>query len=200
MHRPGACRMWVLAVHAAQAPARYALEDWCGCRWRASAPILASRFGRCSSKPPMASGCLACSSSCPANEQPQDQSGAAAEVGEAGPWAAVVRLADRVGIIHAGRLVEELPGERLATAGRGRLVAAFRSPELTRRGAQALHARGIDAHVQQTSLTSMTPAAVGSPDQVATHLVEAGAPPMYLGVEHEDLEEHFLRITGGSGT
>lgn len=112
----------------------------------------------------------------------------------------VARLADRVGIIHAGRLIEELPGERLATAGRGRLVAAFRSLELAQRGAQALHARGIDAHVRQASLVSMTPAAVESPDQVATHLVEAGAPPVYLGIEHEDLEEHFLRITGGDRT
>ncbi len=112
----------------------------------------------------------------------------------------VARLADRVGIIHAGRLVEELPGEHLATAGRDRLAATFRSPELAQRGAQALHGRGIDAHVQQASLISMTPAAVESPDRIAAHLVEAGAPPMSLRVEHEDLEEHFLRITGGDRT
>lgn len=112
----------------------------------------------------------------------------------------VARLADQVGIIHAGRLVEVLPGERLATAGRARLVAAFRNPELAQRGAQALLARGIGAQVQQTSLISMTAAAVEAPDQVATALVGAGAPPVSLGVEHEDLEEHFLRITGGDRT
>lgn len=31
---------------------------------------------------------------------------------------------------------------------------------------------------------------------MATHLVEAGGPPTYIGVECEDLEKHFLRLTG----
>jgi ABC-2 type transport system ATP-binding protein len=46
------------------------------------------------------------------------------------------------------------------------------------------------------SLVSTAPDAVQRPDRVATHLVEAGAPPTYLGIEREDLEQHFLRLTG----
>jgi ABC-2 type transport system ATP-binding protein len=107
----------------------------------------------------------------------------------------VAKLADRVGIIHAGHLIEELSSERLGAAGRERLVSTFRSPELARRGAEALHARGIDAQAHQMSLVSTAPDAVQRPDRVATHLVEAGAPPTYLGIEREDLEQHFLRLT-----
>jgi hypothetical protein len=57
-----------------------------GCRGRASARSSRRCSGTCSSKPPMASGCLTCSSSCPSNAEPHDPSGAAAEVGRVGPW------------------------------------------------------------------------------------------------------------------
>lgn len=52
--------------------------------------------------------------------------------------AEAARRADRVGIIHAGRLVRELPGDRLGTVGGQRLVAEFRTAELGRRAAVAL--------------------------------------------------------------
>jgi hypothetical protein len=37
--------------------------------------------------------------------------------------------------------------------------------------------------------------AVEAPDEVAALLVRAGTPPVRLAVEHEDLEDHFLRLT-----
>ena len=41
------------------------------------------------------------------------------------------------------------------------------------------------------------PRCVEAPDEVARVLVAAGTPPTRLAVEQEDLEEHFLRFTGG---
>jgi ABC-2 type transport system ATP-binding protein len=40
------------------------------------------------------------------------------------------------------------------------------------------------------------PHALAAPDEVARVLVAAGAPPTRLAVEQEDLEQHFLRLTG----
>ena len=57
----------------------------------------------------------------------------------------VAKLADRVGIIHAGHLLEELSSDRLGDSGRERLVSTFRSPEFARCGAEVLNAWGIDA-------------------------------------------------------
>ena len=107
----------------------------------------------------------------------------------------VARLADRVVIIHDGRLVEELSGERLRSSGDERLVSTFRSAELARRGAAALSAHGLDAHADRSTVVSTEAEAVRCPDRVARLLVEAGAPPTSLGVEREDLEGYFLRLT-----
>jgi ABC-2 type transport system ATP-binding protein len=42
------------------------------------------------------------------------------------------------------------------------------------------------------------PRAVAAPDEVASVLVAAGTPPIRLAVEQEDLEQHFLRLTGST--
>ncbi len=107
----------------------------------------------------------------------------------------VARLADRVGIIHGGRLIAELSGERLHSSGGERLVSTFRTAELACRGAAALSAHGLEARAEQTTVVSTEAGAVHGPDRVATLLVEAGAPPTSLAVEREDLERYFLRLT-----
>ncbi|MDQ1288108.1 MAG: transporter ATP-binding protein [Actinomycetota bacterium] len=109
----------------------------------------------------------------------------------------VARLADRIGIIHDGRLLEQLDGERLGEAGAPRFEAAFRTPELAVRALDVLTAWGLTAGLgpDGTSITSESPKATDAPDDVATRLVEAGAPPTSLGVTHEDLEQLFLRLT-----
>jgi ABC-2 type transport system ATP-binding protein len=112
----------------------------------------------------------------------------------------VARLADRVGIIHSGRLVAELSGEHLTACGRERLVVRFRTPELTARAASALRGQGVEVEVEGTTLSSTSPAAISDPDDVVTRLVGAGAPPTYLAVEREDLEQLFLRLTEAAAT
>lgn len=119
----------------------------------------------------------------------------------------VARLADRVGIIHRGHLVEELDGERLSTGGE-RLVATFRTPDLAGRAVEALRGSGIAAearsdaaagsHPGTVALTSAAEVAVRRPDDVITLLVRAGVAPTSFGVESDDLEEVFLRLTTGA--
>ena len=109
----------------------------------------------------------------------------------------VARLADRVGIIHAGRLLEELSRDRLDAAAGERFVARFPAPEQARAGVAALSAVGVGASADGCALVSTSPEAIAQPDRIATRLVTSGAAPTYLAVEHEDLEEYFLRLTGG---
>jgi ABC-2 type transport system ATP-binding protein len=48
-----------------------------------------------------------------------------------------------------------------------------------------------------TTLVLTEPRALESPDVIATLLVNAGTPPVRLAVVQEDLEQYFLRLTGG---
>jgi ABC-2 type transport system ATP-binding protein len=109
----------------------------------------------------------------------------------------VARLADRVSIIHQGRLIEELSADRLRAAEHQRLVSAVRDPALVGRAAHALRAADLNVEVQGTRLICTDDRAVQRPEQVATLLVQAGTPPSYLALEREDLEQHFLRLTDG---
>ena len=112
----------------------------------------------------------------------------------------VSRLADRVGIIHQGRLVEELSADRLRVARHQRLVSAVRDPAQAGQAARALRAADLDVEVQGTRLICTGDRAVQQPEQVATLLVQAGTPPSYLALERENLEQHFLRLTDGGAS
>jgi ABC-2 type transport system ATP-binding protein len=109
----------------------------------------------------------------------------------------VARLADRVGIIHQGRLIEELSADRLRAAGHQRLVSSVRDPAAASHAARALRAANLNVEVQGTRLISADDRAIQQPEQVAVLLVEAGTPPAYLALEREDLEQRFLRLTDG---
>jgi ABC-2 type transport system ATP-binding protein len=41
------------------------------------------------------------------------------------------------------------------------------------------------------------PRAIDQPDEVARMLVNAGTPPTHLAVAQQNLEEHFMQLTGG---
>ncbi|MEZ5407023.1 MAG: ABC transporter ATP-binding protein [Acidimicrobiales bacterium] len=113
--------------------------------------------------------------------------------------AEVARLADRVGVIHGGLLVDELDADQLS--GPSRLVSTFRSPDIARSALAALRAERIEATPSTadpaTTVESVDPAALVSPDRVARIIVAAGAAPTSLTVEHMDLEDLFLELTGG---
>jgi ABC-2 type transport system ATP-binding protein len=108
----------------------------------------------------------------------------------------VDRLATRIGIIHRGRLLEELDPGMLSGAGKLRVQV---QPERLSLAVEALTRTGMHASIEAetASLSLVDPRALSAPEQVATVLVNAGAPPTRLGVERESLEDHFLRLTGG---
>lgn len=109
--------------------------------------------------------------------------------------AEVDRVATRIGIIHKGRLLEELDAQRLEESRSRRLEVKTRDPETARR---ALIEAGYTVTMKQRggAIILSDGQAVNAPDKVATILVNAGSPPVRLVVEQEDLEDHFLRLTG----
>ncbi len=106
--------------------------------------------------------------------------------------AEVDRLATRIGVIHHGRLIEEMSAEELEARRAVRLVVETRDGTAAR---EALRSAGYAPRDDGRSLVLNEPRAVERPDDVATALVACGHPPTRLVVEQEDLEAHFLRLT-----
>ena len=106
--------------------------------------------------------------------------------------AEVDRLATRIGIIHRGRLIEELSTQEMEKKRARRLVVEARDAA----GARALlEAAGYEPAAGDGHVVLTQARAVERPDDVAAALVAGGHPPTRLAVEQEDLEEHFLRLT-----
>jgi ABC-2 type transport system ATP-binding protein len=100
-------------------------------------------------------------------------------------------LADRIGIIHKGKLIEELDAPRLEELRSRQLVVNTHDPDKAR---DAL--AGFDlTSLEDGRLAIKDSHAIESPEMIATLLVNAGAPPTYLAIEQENLEEYFLRLT-----
>ena len=113
--------------------------------------------------------------------------------------AEVDRLATRIGIIHAGRLIEELDMRELERRRARRLAVDARDRVAAR---AALEAAGYAVSLvgEDGSFVLAEPRAIAAPDEVARLLVAAGTPPTRLAVEQDDLEQHFLRLTGGGAS
>ena len=105
----------------------------------------------------------------------------------------VDRLATRIGIIHQGRLLEELDAEKLEELRSRRLVVKTRNLEAAQ---SALTQAGFAVKANESTIILNDARAIDAPDEVATILVNAGTPPTKLAVEQEDLEVYFLRLTG----
>lgn len=106
----------------------------------------------------------------------------------------VARLATRIGIIHAGTLIEELMAEEHERRCRRRLVVDARD----RRTALAvLTAAGFAVGVDGSGALELDAVrATDHPDDIARLLVQANTPPTRLDVVQEDLEAYFLRLVG----
>jgi len=103
----------------------------------------------------------------------------------------VDKLADRIGIVHKGQLIEELDAARLEEIRARQLVVEARD---------LVKAREALAGFDVTSLGDNRLAlndrrAVETPELIATMLVNAGVPPTHLALEQENLEDYFLRLT-----
>ena len=110
--------------------------------------------------------------------------------------AEVARVAQRIGIIHQGRLLQELDIDALERNRRRWLTV--RARDLARAYA-ALQAAGQAAEQRPDGALVLTDAAsVARPDDVNARLVAAGAAPTQLLVEEEELEPYFLRLVGAN--
>lgn len=106
----------------------------------------------------------------------------------------VARLAERIGIIHQGRLIRELDGAALVGERRQRLLTA--AHDLAAAQAYLEQAGCTVAGVEDGRLALYDERSIANPDWVAQMLVEAGHAPTLLAVEQEDLEHYFLRLVG----
>jgi len=109
----------------------------------------------------------------------------------------ISRFATRIGIIHEGKLIQEVDTSQLDKLCRKRLLI------------NANNAKAAQSILIQNGYTVSKTAddiieikneeAINKPDAIATIMVNAGCPPTLLQVEEEDLESYFLRTIGMNG-
>ena len=117
----------------------------------------------------------------------------------------VARIATRFGVIHQGRLLEELSAAEMERQRTRWLVVDARDRESAR---SALTAAGLvidgcagDANAENGTAGALrlsSADAIAHPEDVARQLVAAGADLTRLSVEEEDLETQFLRLVGAT--
>jgi ABC-2 type transport system ATP-binding protein len=111
--------------------------------------------------------------------------------------AEVSRLAKRIGIIHEGRLLQELDTAEMERNRRRQLLIRARDIGNAQR---VLAAAGHPGELlPDGTLVLDQTTAIEHPESIATLLVQAGAPPTQLLVEEEELEPYFLRLVGANG-
>jgi ABC-2 type transport system ATP-binding protein len=108
----------------------------------------------------------------------------------------VDRLATRIGIIHNGKLIEELDTEKLEGLRSKRLEIKTRNPEAAQ---ISLKSAGYKFSLNDEMILMDSKYAIEHPDDIARILVNAGNPPTRLAVEQQNLEEHFLQLTNETG-
>ena len=104
----------------------------------------------------------------------------------------VDRLATRIGIIHKGRLIEELDTAKLEKLRTKRLEIQTRNLEAAQ---ISLKSAGYKSALRDNTVVIEDPHAIEHSDDIAQILVNAGVPPTRLAVEQENLEDYFLRLT-----
>ena len=106
----------------------------------------------------------------------------------------IAHLVHRIGIMHEGRLFEELDRDQLRAKERLYVEVGVTEPA---RAATLLAAAGF-AHVERADDRLRVYDAQGRVPELARVLVGAGLDVTELTQAHEDLEKHFLRLTAGA--
>ncbi len=111
--------------------------------------------------------------------------------------AEVARLAQRIGIIHNGQLLQELNVDELEENRNRRLL--IKSNDLPS-AQQVLENAGYATNLLTEGLIELrSSSAVVHPDNINSLLVKSGNVPTKLMVEEEELEHYFLRLVGMDG-
>ncbi|TWT24774.1 ABC transporter ATP-binding protein [Planomicrobium sp. CPCC 101110] len=109
----------------------------------------------------------------------------------------IAKIATKVGIIHQGRLVQEVESARLHLLLNRRLVIGAHEKEGV---LEAMASAGFVSSLNRDGFIETYDAkAIQRPDDIARFLVYQGFAPTQLAVEEEDLETYFLRIIGQKG-
>lgn len=108
----------------------------------------------------------------------------------------VSRFADRIGIIHEGRLVQELTMDEVERLTARKLEVGIPDPP---RAAEVLRRSGYAPEEIEDGLRLGEPRAVEGPQAINALLVAAGLVPHRLVVREENLEQYFLRVIGRTG-
>jgi ABC-2 type transport system ATP-binding protein len=117
----------------------------------------------------------------------------------------VARIATRFGVIHQGRLLEELSADEMERRRTRWLVVDARDREgarttLTTAGLM-VDGRAGDANAENGAAGALRLSdadAIAHPEDIARRLVAAGVNLTRLSVEEEDLETQFLRLVGAT--
>ncbi|HMD68669.1 MAG TPA: ABC transporter ATP-binding protein [Chitinivibrionales bacterium] len=106
----------------------------------------------------------------------------------------ISKFATRIGIIHEGRLIQELNTDTLETLRKKRLLVDVRDRERT---VSFLVKQGFEVTaVDDDLLEIIGKDSLDCPEKVNALLVNSGNSPAMLKVEVEDLETYFLRTIG----
>jgi len=109
----------------------------------------------------------------------------------------ISKSATRIGIIHEGRLVQELNTDLLDKVCHKRLIIDTIN---NNKALSILSENGYPANLNDTGkIETLNENAINHPDSIAGILVNTGVPPTLLMVEEEDLESYFLRTIGLKG-
>lgn len=108
----------------------------------------------------------------------------------------ISKIATRIGIIHDGKLIQEMSAVKLDS------VLKKTVQIRTRDNTSALRLISKENYSTETSdngtIRIPDQRAVEHPETINTLLVNAGLPPHFLTVEQEDLEAYFLRTIGAA--
>ncbi len=109
----------------------------------------------------------------------------------------ISRFATRIGIIHEGKLLQEVDTSQLDKLNRKRLLISANDLKAAR---SVLNQKGYSvSETSEGKLQIKEENAISKPDIIATIMVNAGCPPTLLQVEEENLESYFLRTINEKG-
>ena len=103
----------------------------------------------------------------------------------------VARIASRIGILHQGKLVNEVNAEELETQCRQKLMlrtrnSAYTLAYLKELGIETERSENGDLEITRTDILSQ-------PERIVELLVNRGLSPYKIDLQKEDLEAYFLR-------
>jgi ABC-2 type transport system ATP-binding protein len=108
----------------------------------------------------------------------------------------ISKLANRIAIIHKGKLVNELSIDKLNGKLLKKLLIKTNGNE---RAAQYLNSEKYNAVITDNEIEITDMRAIEKPEEISKLLAEKGLPAKQVYLFTEDLEHYFLRVVGGTG-